>query len=507
MDWEAIWLKIREFAINFYYFAMNEGENKFMLVDTNLLNGNNVSNEVMWFFIGSFVVMIILAILACDSFQMLHPFEGIKEWKSKISIVQVVFFAAAVFSFHTFYKMLITLAGGMIGAQASISSLRCLGTYINPISVMIYAYAVSTMTFRKKNIQALFLGWAIFLTPAAMSYSTFTQEHIMLYSVAASFGVIGAILYKRCSPYISYFVMSIVYLICKFFMLYYSEEMLILTADGWGGKIAQFFACEQMDIILLFLLLMILLGYKEITTEKANLKIKKDIVIAVIVAVLLAGSVISNQVVEVHAIQLEKVKPNYYVERYENSHNDAETTTATTAAAAEESVVVLDNEPEIVYVITAEAANIRSGPGTEYEIIDRATKGDVFYGTGYEEEASNGKVWYEIYISDDQSRVGWASSAIIEKREEYPVNKLLGTWHGAQGSVLTLYEGGACHYKDGSSKEGEGTWTVDECGYIHVNPDALHYEIYAILNNGYDTTEILMKSDNRNWIDEKFSKE
>ena len=499
MDWEAIWLKIQEFAINFYHFAMNEGENKFMLVDTNLLHGNNVPDQVMYFFIGSFVVMIILAILACDSFQLFHPIEEIREWKSKISIIQVVFFAAAVFSFHTFYKMLITLTGGLVGAQASISSLKCLGTYINPISVMIYAYAVSTMTFRKKNIQALFLGWAIFLTPAAMSYSTFTREHIMLYSVAASFGIVGAILYKRCSPYISYFIMSIVYLVCKYFMLYYSEEMLILSSDSWGGKIAQFFACEQMDIILLFLLLLILLGYKETTTDKENLKIKKDIVFAGIVGALLVGSIISNQAVEVHAVELEKEEPNYYVER---TNNNDESTEETEAAS-----IVLDNEPTVIYVITAETANIRSGPSTDYEVINTASRGDRFFGTGNDEEAGNGKVWYEIYVNEEQSETGWASSAIIEKREEYPINRLVGVWHGEQGSELTLNDDGSCYYKDGSSGEGEGSWIVDDQAYLRVNSGALSYEIYAILNDGYDTTEILMESDSGSWIDETFNKE
>ena len=498
MDWKSIWLKIQEFAINFYHFAMNEGENKFMLVDTNLLNGNNVPDEVMFFFIASFVVMILIAILACDSFRLFHPIEGIREWKNKISIFQVIIFAAAAFSFHTFYKMLITLAGGMLGAQASISALECLGTYINPISVMIYAYAVSTMTLRKKNIQALFLGWAIFLTPAALSYSTFTREHIMLYSVAASFGIVGAVLYKKCSPYISYFVMSIVYLICKFFMLYYSEEMLILTSESWGGKVAQFLACEQMDIMLLFLLLLILLGYKEIITEKENLKIKKDVVFAGIAAVLLVGSVVSNQVVEVHAIQLEKQEPNYYIE--ESEKND-------TTAEVSEPAIVLDNEPVVFYVITADAANIRSGPSTDYDVIGGAPKGDVFYGTGNEEQVDNETVWYEIYLNDEQTEIGWASSAVIEKREEYPQDRLLGVWYGGQGSELTLYEDGTCHYKDGISGEGDGSWTVDEQAYLRVNSVALPYEIYGMLNEGYDTTEILMVSDSDNWRDETFNKE
>ena len=503
MNWEAIWLKIQEFAIAFYNFAMNVGENKFMLVDTNLLEGNNVPDEVEYFFIGSFVVMVLLAILACDSFRLFHPIKGIKEWKNKISIVKVIFFAAAVFSFHTFYKMLITLAGEMFGAQASVAALNCLGTYINPISVMIYAYAISTMKFQKKNIQALFLGWAVFLTPAVMSYGTITREHIMLYSVAASFGVVGDLLYRRCSPYICYFILSVVYYVCKFFMIYYSEEMLILTSNSWAGKIGQYFACAQMDIILSFLLLMILFGYKEITTDTENLKVKKDVVFAGIMAAFVVGAIVSNQVVEVHAVQLEKEEPNYYIQQ-----NDVvKDTSESNDEQPENDEIVLSNEPEIIYVITADTANIRSGPSTDFEVIATATRGEVYSGTGNEETAENGKVWYEIYLDDGHSNLGWASSSIIEKSEVLPINKLVGVWHGEQGSELTLEENGICYYKDGVSGEGEGTWEVDSQAYLHINCVAFYYEIYAVLNDGYDTTTIILKADSRNWMDEVFSKE
>lgn len=496
MNLEAIWQKIREYTILFYHFAMTEGENKFMLVDADLLHGNNVPDEVMYFFIGSFAVMMLLAIFACDSFQLFHPIEGMREWKSKISIVKVIFFTAAVFSFHTFYKMLITISGGVLGAQASIDALKCLGTYINPISVMVYAYAISTMTFRKRNIQALFLGWALFLTPAAMSYSTLTREHVMLYIVAASFGVVGAVLYRRCSPYTCYFVLSVLYFVCKFFMIYYSEEMAIISSDHWPGKIGQYFACAQMDIILSFLLLMILLGYKEITTDQENLRIKKDIVYVGIMAVFMLCTVVSNQVVEVHAVRLDKERPVYDIPV--SSMEDG---------SGEDNGDILDSEPVVSYVITADVANIRSGPGTGYDVVSTARRGETFSGTGKEEEAANGRLWYEIYIGSGSEATAWASSAVIEKQVTFPAGQLAGLWQGAQGSELILEEDGSCYYRYKSLREGGGTWEVDNQAVMHIYSEAFSYEIYARLNNGYNTTTMTIESDSASWLDEVFSKQ
>lgn len=499
MNWETIWLKIKEFALMFYNFAMNEGENKFMIADMNIVKGNNVPDEVMYFFIGSFVVMGLLAIFASDSFHFFHPLEDIKEWKDKISIAKVVVFAAAVFSFHTFYKMLVVFMGKAFYAQASIDALKCLGSYINPISVMIYAYTVSTMNFRKKNIQAMFLGWSIFLTPAVLSYSTFTREHKMLYIVAASFGIVGAVLYKRCSPYISYFVLSVLYFICKFFMIYYSEEMLILTSESWMGKIGQYLACAQMDIILTFLLLLILFGYKEFITEKGKLKIKKDMALACITAAFMVCAIISNRVVVVEAVQLEKADPDYYLQNGSSDENVDQEDNA--------NEIILNDEPIIAFVITADAANIRSGPGTDYNVVSAATKGTVFSGTGNEEVGGNGRIWYEIYINEEQSETGWASAAVIEKREIPAINKLVGVWYGEQGSQLTLEENGICYFKDLSSGEGEGTWEVDGNAVLYINTSALSYELHALLNEGYDTTSITMEADSDSWSDEVFSKQ
>lgn len=65
-------------------------------------------------------------------------------------------------------------------------------------------------------------------------------------------------------------------------------------------------------------------------------------------------------------------------------------------------------------VITVSSANIRSGPGIDYEIVSTANQGDVFITTGNEESASNGRIWYEIYLDGEMSQTGWASEKVME---------------------------------------------------------------------------------------------
>ncbi len=503
MDWELIWARIREYAVAFYDFAMTQGENKFMLVDNSLIYSRYVSEETQYFFVGSFIVMAVLAILACDSFRLLHPIVEIREWKYKISIVKVVIFSAAVFSLHTFYKMLMTLGGRALHAEASVAALDCLGTYINPISLMIYAYAVSTMTFRKGRIQALFLGWAIFLTPAAMSYSNLTDEHLMLYIVAGFWGILGAICYQRFSPYIACFMMYIGYFAAKFFMIYYSEEVLLLSADHGMGKFGQYMACMQMDGILCMVLLLILLGYKEITTEKGQLRIKKDIVFAAIIAVFMTGTMIFNNVAEVQAIQVSRAEPSYYIEEDEDAYLEQD----------DEEGTVEEGSGLALFMITAEAANIRSGPGTDYAVVMTVSRGTEFYGTGNEATAENGRVWYEIYLDYDYIETAWASGAVIEalekqeEQENTSAGSLTGSWIGDQGSELILSEEGECYYKDGISGEGSGTWEVDDYDIIHIKTSALSYDLYASLDDGYHTTAMLVEADSVSWINEEFVKQ
>ena len=76
----------------------------------------------------------------------------------------------------------------------------------------------------------------------------------------------------------------------------------------------------------------------------------------------------------------------------------------------EESSIPIGDE----MVITASSANIRSGPGTDYQIVSTATDGELFTSTGREETASNGRIWYEIYLDDDMTQTGWASEKVIE---------------------------------------------------------------------------------------------
>ena len=73
MDFEIIWRKIQEFAMWFFHFAMNEGENKFMLVDQNLLRVDKINSQTMTMYFGAFLIVALITIFATDSF---HPFRG-----------------------------------------------------------------------------------------------------------------------------------------------------------------------------------------------------------------------------------------------------------------------------------------------------------------------------------------------------------------------------------------------------------------------------------------------
>jgi len=402
MNKEIIWEKIQEFAIAFYNFAMTQGENDFLLTKIDWIHRNDLPQATLFFLLGSFAIMVLFVIFASDSFLWFTPLEEIMEWGEKISILKVVVFAAAVFSFHTFYKMLITATGGAIHADASVAALDCLGSFINPISVMIYAIAVSTMFFERGNIQALFLGWVVFFIPVAMSYNTFTKEHIMLYLVSASFGFVGMYCYARNrQPYNSYFIMSILYFIVKFFMIYYSEEVMLLTAEDWPGKIGQYLACMQMDVILSLVLLLILFGYKAIILQIENLHIKKDVTYSAIISIFMIITVVAGNVIDVKAVPLKKADPAFSQSEEEEDSDEEE--------EVEEEPVDLPR-----FVIYESSANIRSGPGTDYEVLTTVSEGAEFWGTGNEATAENGRIWYEIYMDEDQEQVGWASEAVIQ---------------------------------------------------------------------------------------------
>ncbi len=89
------------------------------------------------------------------------------------------------------------------------------------------------------------------------------------------------------------------------------------------------------------------------------------------------------------------------------------------AAGAEETAGTEDPEEDKssmygTMVITASSANIRSGPGTDYDVITTAPKGEVFAATGNQETASNGRIWYEIYLDVEMTQTGWASQKVID---------------------------------------------------------------------------------------------
>lgn len=64
-------------------------------------------------------------------------------------------------------------------------------------------------------------------------------------------------------------------------------------------------------------------------------------------------------------------------------------------------------------VINEVSANIRSGPNIEFDIMTEASQGSIFVATGSKETESNGRVWYEIYLDQEMTQLGWISDEVI----------------------------------------------------------------------------------------------
>ncbi len=65
-------------------------------------------------------------------------------------------------------------------------------------------------------------------------------------------------------------------------------------------------------------------------------------------------------------------------------------------------------------VVTEKTANVRSGPGTNYDVVSTVSQGQTYKATGNQKTASNGRIWYEIYLDNKMSQTGWASEKVIK---------------------------------------------------------------------------------------------
>lgn len=101
-----------------------------------------------------------------------------------------------------------------------------------------------------------------------------------------------------------------------------------------------------------------------------------------------------------------------------SSHETVAETEAETEAYAEAETTEGSTEAEPVYMtITVDSANIRSGPGMDYDVVLTATRDQSFISTGAVEESDDGRTWYEIYLNEEQTQTGWASGKVIAATE------------------------------------------------------------------------------------------
>lgn len=77
----------------------------------------------------------------------------------------------------------------------------------------------------------------------------------------------------------------------------------------------------------------------------------------------------------------------------------------------------LSQEQSKYIEITATSANIRAGASTDYQVVQVVSKGTVLEMTGNEIIADNGNIWYELYLNDEKTEIGWCSEKVAKVQE------------------------------------------------------------------------------------------
>lgn len=424
MDYEQIMQQaieiIYEWAKRFFHYTMNVGENRFLLVDVDVVFNKNVPDNVKYFFIGSFLLVAVIAIFASDSFRIFHPFAGLKEWPNKINVLKVTIFAAAVFSLHTFYKMLVTVIANLTGDKFGDVMTNCLGTFINPISVCVMSIALTTVDMRKKGWQAFFLGLAVFFTPALLSYATVTNEHLAVSVVGISMAVLSGILYKRFSMYITYAIMSFAYLIGKFFMILFSEQAIILDGKTYFYKIGQYISCMRIDIGMIIVLLLILFIYKTVLAEMT----KKSVLLNMLVVIgLLAVFIMSYP-----ARALFPIYPVVYARDYNDSLLEMLGAEEIKEEASEEKKENQYKELPVVVTYVEESSYLKAKNGTEYTIYNTI---DGDYSTCWQDGVKGDGIGETLRYAFDDALIGKMTIVNGNRRDDssYGENNRLASAH------------------------------------------------------------------------------
>jgi len=255
------------------------------------------------------LIIFLIAVFASDSFKVFEPIEGLSETFSKVSLLKVVVFGATVFSIHAFYKIIAGFIGGLIAANASVQALSCAGSYINPISIMIYAAALATISLYRGEgtFQGMCLGFAIFVSPTLLSFEDDSAQNISLLVAGVALGITGGIAYSMekslHKSIIKIFMpLSIVYFILKMVILYNAEDVMIITSMSTSGKLLDVVACMEMDMILILVFLLVLLIYDQFVEEK-KLKDEMSVVTFIIIfSILTAGTVFAELKTNVQAV-------------------------------------------------------------------------------------------------------------------------------------------------------------------------------------------------------------
>ncbi len=293
--------RVKIFMIGLYKEIFQDGENRFIYI-TELGDDKFRSSASFWGALVMSVLAFLIMMFAADKKgdDGYGKLFSLSWWINKtLHTLPVVLFSAAVFAIHIFYKTIGTAITAFFDDEMSGVMLQCLGSYINPISVCAYSILVAKDRNGSGPLRAGFMGLSLFMVPALISYFPEKMEIFSIYGTAIAIALVGALIYEHMPVHISYVILSLTYLVGKYFMILYSESVAIMDRHSSALAFKQYLSAMRIDFAMIAVLTLVLLIYHVVDeVNRKNEAIAGGLIVAALAALFVTSVVMrsSNEI-------------------------------------------------------------------------------------------------------------------------------------------------------------------------------------------------------------------
>jgi hypothetical protein len=181
---------------------------------------------------------------------------------------------------------------------------------------------ITTVALEHGKRQPFFLGMCAFAIPAQLTYGIFRIENVVVFCIVIVLSVAAIFLYDKYSIYVTYLIMSVLYLVSKFVIITTSGQVRLITGETFLEKVMQYLACMEIDIVMIAVIAFVLFQYGGSTIADIRKNLVRNVVALVLIAVLIVGSVVSGRTADVYAGEVD-VSSIYSADLFADTGSDS----------------------------------------------------------------------------------------------------------------------------------------------------------------------------------------